>query len=253
MPRRTAAGVESAGGTGNGSRTRTGHYDGPREPLRVIGYARCSTGDQVNGYSLGAQRELMEKWCADHGAELVTVFIDVMSSRRVERLVGREAAIAAVEAFNDAATEKEPETALLVRRLDRASRSVIDGALFIQRARDNGWRLLGVDGTDSADEDQDLAIGAKLLVAQEERRLISSRTKEGLARAKANNRYPGPKPRVPGHIAERIREEREAGQTFREIARGLDADGIPTPGEAKKWRADTVEGVYRRVTERSGS
>lgn len=242
MTRRTAAGEESAGGTGNRSRTRTGHYAGPDALLRVIGYARVSTDEQAKGWGLPAQRELMEKWCADHGAELVAFFIDVMSSRRIARLVGREGAVAAVEAG--------AARVLLVRALDRASRSVLDGAGLIERAKANGWRLVGVDGTDSADENQELAINARLMVAQEERKLISRRTKEALARVKAQGKHLGRPPNVPGHIAAQIVERREKdSKSYRAIAADLDAAGEPTPGGAAKWRADTVREVYRRVAE----
>lgn len=214
-------------------------------PLRVLGYARVSTGEQANGWGLPAQRAEMERWCEANGAELVTIFIDVMTSRRVDRLVGREAAVAAIEAG--------AADAMLVRALDRASRSIGDGALLLDRARRQGWRVLGVDGVDSADEDQELNINAKLMVAQEERRLISRRTREGLARARAAGRRPGPKPNVPGHVAERIVAEREKGTSYRRIAQALDAAGEPTPGGAPNWRADTVRDIYLRMSTSDGT
>ncbi|MGE5828229.1 MAG: recombinase family protein [Micromonosporaceae bacterium] len=88
----------------------------------------------------------------------------------------------------------------------------------------------------------------KIAVAQEERRLISRRTKEGLARARAEGKTLGRPSQVPREIAERIVTDRSNGTSFREIAAALDADGIPTPGGASRWRPATVAGIYARLT-----
>lgn len=213
--------------------------------IRLVGYARCSTDEQANGYSLAAQRAEMERWAEANGAEVVAFFIDVMSTRRVDRLVGRDAAMTAVEAYQEA--DGETETALLVRALDRATRSMIDGGNLLTRARANGWRLLSVDGVDSDDEDQSTAVDTRLFVAQVERDLISRRTKEGLARAKANGKQLGKRPNVKVSTALRIQALRDDGLSFARIAKVLDEADIATPGTSTRWRAATVQNIWERT------
>lgn len=237
--RSRVASRDSAGGTARRYRTTSDQTAAVSDRLRVIRYARVSTDEQANGWGLPAQREVMDRWCDVQNAETAAFFIDVMTTRRVDRLLGREAAIAAIEAG--------AAGVLLIRSLDRASRSVADGALLIERAKSNGWRVLGCDGTDSADDDQELANNARLLVAQEERRLISRRTKEGLERARANGRMGGRRSTVPGHVAQRIVELRGKGGSFRTIAATLDADGIATPGGSPSWRPAAVRDIYLRA------
>lgn len=222
------------------SRTATMRADSD-QAVRVVGYARVSTDEQANGWGLPSQREQMERWCEANGAELVTIFLDVMTTRRVDRMVGREGAVAAVEAGI--------APVLLVRALDRASRSMVDGIGLMLRAQDNGWRLLGVDGTDSADPDQELPNNARLMVAQEERRLISRRTKDGLERARAAGKQIGRVSTVPDSVAIRIGEEREAGSSFATIAANLDADNVPTPRGSALWRPAAVRDIYNRHKE----
>ena len=58
-----------------------------------------------------------------------------------------------------------------------------DGAKLVADAKAEGWRLVGLDGTDS-DTVSQLVAHARLLVAEEERELISKRTKQGLIKAR---------------------------------------------------------------------
>jgi hypothetical protein len=51
---------------------------------------------------------------------------------------------------------------------------------------------------------------------------------------------------VPTEIAKRIRDERSAGRTLRQIAASLDADGIPTAHGGARWWPSVVRGILRR-------
>lgn len=233
-----------------GPQRRTATYDGPEDgpTRRAVGFARVSTVSQANGWGLPAQRAEMERWCEANGYDLLTIFIDVMTSRRVDRLHGREAAVAAVEAFAmaDAIANNGAETVLLVNAMDRASRSIIDGAMLTERARSNGWRLLGVDGTDSADDNQKMPNNQRLAFAEYERDQISKRTKEGLKRARAAGKQLGRRSTVPDAVICRILDDREAGKSFPEIAEALTEAGIPTPRSSERWRPAAVRDIYNR-------
>lgn len=209
-------------------------------PLRVIGYVRVSTDEQGrDGHGLRAQIDVMRAWCTAQGFDLVTVVPDVVSTRRTHAMIGRAAAVAAIEAG--------AADALLIRAIDRVTRSVQDGAALLQACASAGVRILSYDRYDSADEETQLTANIKIAVAQEERRLISRRTREGLARARADGKTLGRVSTVPLDVLDRIRTERERGNTYRLIAADLDAAGIPTPGGSPRWRAAAVRDLYNRT------
>ncbi len=135
-----------------------------------------------------------------------------------------------------------------MRALDRASRSVLDGARLLEEGGDAGVRVLSCDGYDSADEETQFTGNIKIAVAQEERRLISRRTREGLARARAEGKTLGRQSIVHPHVMYRIWEARGRDESYASIAAGLDSDGIPTPGGSAKWRPAAVRDIYRRTT-----
>jgi DNA invertase Pin-like site-specific DNA recombinase len=181
----------------------------------------------------------MKRWCGANGAELVAFHVDVISTRRTDRMIGRESAVTAVEAG--------AADALLVRAVDRASRSVLDGAALIEAAAVSGVRLISCDGYDSADEETQLTANIKVAVAQEERRLISRRTREGLARAKAAGVPLGRKSTVPPDVARLIAAARSRGKPYKTIAANLDKAGIPTPGGSPTWRPAAVRDIALRA------
>jgi DNA invertase Pin-like site-specific DNA recombinase len=54
--------------------------------VKVVGYVRVSTKEQEEeGYSIPAQRELVEKFCKDRGYKLLKVFQDVESGGKQDR------------------------------------------------------------------------------------------------------------------------------------------------------------------------
>lgn len=147
------------------------------EALRVIGYVRVRTAKQSeNGHGLGAQMQALQQFCVQRGYELLTMTSDVVSGSASDRMYGRATAIAGLEAGI--------ADALLVRALDRATRDQLDGAKLFKRAEQNGWRLLDCEGADSGNHDQRVTADVRIAVAAEEKRKISARTREGLAKAR---------------------------------------------------------------------
>ncbi len=133
---------------------------------RYVAYYRVSTAKQErSGLGLAAQREIVEKFAAAHG-ELINGFVEIESGRNNSREI-------LWQAIREA---KALGATLLIARLDRFSRRVS----FIASVMEQGIRLT-VAEMPHATEFQ-LHIFAAL--AQEERRLISERTKAALAQAK---------------------------------------------------------------------
>ena len=180
----------------------------------------------------------MAQWCIDHGHELLTITADVVSGGKVAGMHGREVAIAALE--HDLAD------ALLVRALDRASRDRLDAAKLMKRAEDYGWRLLDCDGADSSDSAQRFKVNVTLDMAEEERRKIGVRTKEGLARARREGKQLGRPRQISKSVERRIKVLAGQGLSAKAIAQRLTDDGIPTARGGTDWNYSTVRGVLAR-------
>jgi DNA invertase Pin-like site-specific DNA recombinase len=138
---------------------------------------------------------------------------------------------------------------LVVAKLDRLSRSIVNAADIIERAHTQGWSLvvldLGVDLTTAAGR----MVAMNLVnFAQYERELISERTKAGLAAKKARGERLG-RPRVaPPGVVRRIVMDRNAGYTYERIARALATEGILSPLGKATWQASTVRRIYASAT-----
>jgi DNA invertase Pin-like site-specific DNA recombinase len=156
-------------------------------------------------------------------------------------MYGREVAIAAIETG--------VADALLVRALDRATRSQLDHASLFERAQRHGWRLMDCDGADSGDPSQRLTADVRNAVAAEERRKISERTKEGLAKARRQGKTLG-RPPVdldPKVLSRIVRMSTRDGLSPNKIAQRLTEQNVPTPGGGARWYATTVSDVLKRA------
>lgn len=208
--------------------------------MKVIGYVRLSKGS-ANGHSLDGQRESIQTWAKANGHELVTVVAEVASAKTPHKLAGRRLAIAAIKAGM--------ADGLVVRDLDRVTRSIIDGADLLEDAKLNDWRLLGaVDGLDTGDPEQEFSTNIKIAVAQEERRKIARRTKDGLATARRNGQKLGKPKQINPELEARIVRLARKGNSGYKIAQRLTAEGIPTPQGKTTWSPSVVRDVIARNT-----
>jgi DNA invertase Pin-like site-specific DNA recombinase len=107
--------------------------------------------------------------------------------------------------------------ALVVTKVDRLARSVVAAADIMQAAQQQGWSLIILDlGMDLSTPSgkamaQMLAVFAEL---ERERERISTRTKEGLAAARAKGKRIGRPSSIPTDVRRRIVLAREAGASF---------------------------------------
>lgn len=207
--------------------------------MKVIGYVRLSRDEKGNGHSLDGQRESIAQWCKGNGHDLVTVVCEVASAKRYDKLHGRKLAIAGIKAGM--------AEAMVVRDLDRATRSTLDGADLLEDAKINEWRLLGaVDGLDTGDEEQEFTINVRIAVAQEERRKLARRTRDGLATARRNGKVIGKPRQVPADVEARIVRLAKKGNSGYAIAKRLTAEGVPTPQGGTAWSPSVVRDVIKR-------
>jgi DNA invertase Pin-like site-specific DNA recombinase len=211
--------------------------------VRVVGYARVSTDEQAaTGASLTAQRDEIAQEAARRGWDVVAVHEDGGTSART--LDGRPGLSAALRSA--AAGDAD---ALVVTKLDRLSRSLIDFAGLLERARREGWAVIALDlGVDTTTPAAELVANVMAAVAQWERRAIGERTRAALAVRRRDGVRLGRPPVVGPVIRARVVSERAAGRTFRAIAAQLTADGIPTAHGGASWGGETIRQLCRQET-----
>lgn len=86
--------------------------------------------------------------------------------------------------------------------------------------------------------------GTKLIPVDELERLIAERRRPARASARPIDRG---RPRVlSAEVVDHIRSQREAGRTLRQIATGLNHQGVPTAHGGAQWWPSTIRAVLRR-------
>ena len=134
---------------------------------KYIAYYRVSTKQQGNsGLGLEAQKEAVRSF-TDCNNCVVAQYQEIESGKNDNR----------IELQKAIAHAKTENATLLIAKLDRLSRN----AAFIFSLRDSKVDFVCADMPDA----NTLTIGIMALLAQQERELISSRTKAALARRKA--------------------------------------------------------------------
>jgi DNA invertase Pin-like site-specific DNA recombinase len=204
---------------------------------RVLAYLRVSTDEQRgSGAGLEAQRTAILAECQRRGWHLVDVIEDAGYSARDLKRPGVQLALDLLK--------QGRADALIVAKLDRLSRSMLDFASIMVTAQKQQWGLIALDcAVDTTTPAGEAMAHVLATFAQFERRLISERTKDALAAKRAQGVRLGRPPRLPQRVVNRIIREREAGATLAAIANGLNNDGVTTAQQGKRWYPSTVRAV----------
>jgi DNA invertase Pin-like site-specific DNA recombinase len=202
-----------------------------------VAYTRVSTTEQADsGAGLGAQRAAIDAAAQARGWSIVARFEDGGISGSSLNRPGLTEALATLESGR--------ASALVVAKLDRLSRSLMDFSALMERARRKGWALVALDlGVDTTTPAGEMLANVLASFAQYERRIIGQRTKDALAERRRQGVRLG-RPRVMDEeVVARIVAEREAGHTLAFIADHLNADGVPTARGGRRWYDSTVRSV----------
>lgn len=206
---------------------------------KFVGYYRVSTNSQgKSGLGLAAQQTKVASYTLETGT-LIAEFCDIQSGRDNER----------TELHKALSLAKRVGAKIIIARLDRFSRRVS----FIAGILEQGIGLVCAEMPHASDFQ--LHIFAAL--AQEERRLISERTKAALAEAKRRGKILGLNGKVlaaknrmaADDFAASLRSKMDAGllgRSYSEIARHLNDAGITTV-TGKQFYAQTVKNYITRV------
>ena len=205
---------------------------------RVVAYVRVSSGEQAaSGLGMAAQRAAIEAEAGRRGWTIVAWREDAgVSGKSLDR-PGLSAALADVEEGRAAA--------LVVAKLDRLSRSLLDFAGLMDRSWKAGWAIVALDlGVDTTTAQGELMASVFSSFAQFERRLIGQRTKSALAVKSAQGVKLGRPRMLPDEVVARIVRLHDAGEGWTAIARMLNADDVPTAQGGAAWHPTTVRYVY---------
>jgi DNA invertase Pin-like site-specific DNA recombinase len=207
--------------------------------VRALGYVRVSTVGQAVGLSFEAQERAISSEVARRGWGLIDVVTETRSGKSVSGRPRLQEALALLSAGE--------ADALVVARLDRLARSLIDLLTLMQRAEREGWQLVclspTVDMTDPFGQCMAQVAGA---FAELERKLIGLRQRESVAARKAAGTYRPPAKRISDEAEQRIAHLVEEGMSFRGIARQLTLEGFAAPGGAT-WHPRSVGRIAARL------
>ena len=178
---------------------------GQNRAMRHLGYTRVSTASQDAQLQLDA--------LVDSGVQKRDVFSDVTSGSRtaIER-PGMKRLMDYIE----------PGDTVVVWRIDRLGRSLVDVLNTVNLLRDKGVKIRSLsDGIDPETTSGRLMLGMLATLAEYERELITERVNAGIAAAKQNGTRFGRPPVDPAVIAEKLviaQDARRKGRTAAEAA-----------------------------------
>jgi DNA invertase Pin-like site-specific DNA recombinase len=219
-----------------------------------VAYCRVSTARQgKSGLGLEAQRDAVQSYLNGGQWSLVGEFTEVESGKKADR-PELARALQACRVYG---------AKLVIAKLDRLSRD----AHFLLGLEKAGVDFVAADMPHA----NRLTVGIMAMVADEERRMISHRTKVALAAAKkrgiklggnrgakltATARKAGRDSQADdarsraADLAPIIRELQQNGITsFNGIAKAFEERGIPTPRGGSKWSATQIARIAERLQE----
>ena len=215
---------------------------------RAVAYYRVSRQMQArSGLGLDAQRHDVERYARNHNLALVESFFEVETGTSKRQRVEIHKAIAAAQ---------RADAVLLIGKLDRLARSVA----FTSNLMESGVNFVAVDMPDA----NRLTVHIMAALAEHEARLISQRTRDALAQAKARGTRLGrpenlgrgdrlkgasvnaARARQAGrHVYGYAKVLRDEGWSFGRIAARLNAEGFVTR-RGSTWHPMQVKRVLER-------
>ena len=201
----------------------------------LVGYVRTSTEDQAA--SLTVQEAAIRAECAHRGWSLLRIECDKLSGKNTER-PGLQRAL-------ESCRNSEAQ-GIVVSKLDRLSRSIMDFGKLLQEARKLHYNIVALDfGLDLSTPQGKLVANLLMSVAEWEREVIGQRIKEALAVKRAEGVRLGRPESIDPPLRRRIRSLRTRGWTLQRICDRLNAEEIPTAQGGDTWRPSSLQSLLR--------
>lgn len=207
---------------------------------RMVGYLRVSTDQQADsGLGIEAQRSAISAE-AERRGWTVDFVTEIASGKRADN---RELLIDTLDRL-----DRGDFDGIVVSRLDRLARSVLDFATIRSRAERRGWSVVALDvNVDTSTPSGSMMASVVAAFAEYERRIIGIRTSEALRRLREAGKPYG-RPGISDTVRDRIIEAHRSGESLNAIARSLNADGVPTAQGGARWYPATVRKIVNRET-----
>lgn len=219
---------------------------------KFVLYYRVSTQRQgQSGLGLEAQQQQAMHYLQQVGGQAVEEFVEIESGRKEDR-PQLQKAIELCQAW---------DATFLVAKFDRLSRD----AHFLLGLQKAGIKFIAADNPQA----NELTVGILALVAQQEAKAISERTKAALAAAKARGvklggfkgyyldhkdrqRSTEARSQKANHKAMRLkpildRVNPDGSLSLGKVADVLNVEGVPTMSGKGQWNSKSVQRVYQRL------
>src|SRR3954470_6209108 len=203
------------------------------QDARYLAYLRVSTSEQADSRAgIEAQRtailaESKRRGWSEASLEWIE---DAGYSGKDTRRPGLRLALDALK--------RGDATALVVAKMDRLSRSLLDFTTIMATAQREGWALIALDSPADTSTPTGEAMASILATfSQLERRLIGQRTREALAVKRSEGVRLGRPRSLPPRVVARVARERDEGRSFRAIANDLNNERVPTAQGGARWHA----------------
>jgi site-specific DNA recombinase len=223
--------------------------------MRVVGYCRVSTDEQVsNGVSLDAQEEKIRAYCKAKDWDLVEVIRDEGLSAKNLNRAGLQSILSRVSKRNG----KRGFDGILVCKLDRITRSVGDLAYLNKLFEANKVAFISIqEAVDTSTASGRLFHNIIACLSEWERGVISERTRDALRHKRSNGQLAGEVPYgyevaedgktlvpIPNEqeILKTILSLRESSMSYRKIAGQLNAMRVATK-KGHQWLTESVRSV----------
>lgn len=207
-------------------------------------YARVSTQMQVNdGMSLGAQERDLRRAAELAGYTEVELLRE--EGRSGKSIQGRPVLREALDRL-----DRGDAAAIFVTRIDRLARSTKDFLNIVDRASANDWRIVMLDlNLDTSTPHGRFTVTIMSALAEMERAIIAERQKDvHRDRREKGLKWGvdlGPKRKISDELYAQMKDYRDRGMSYRQIADRLNKDGVKTAFD-KKWHPKTVQNYLNK-------
>ena len=185
--------------------------NGPKTAeIRAISYRRVSTDEQADsGLGLGAQAAAIAKTIDARGWTVT----DELTDAGISGSTPPSSRPALNQALQQLAAGDAD--ALVVAKLDRATRSVADLCYLLDLADKQSWDFIALDlGIDTSTPMGRAMAQMAGVFSELERKMIGQRTSDALQALKANGHKLGRPIELPQHVRQRITDEHAAGRSL---------------------------------------
>lgn len=202
----------------------------------LVPYRRVSTREQADrGAGLAAQRTMIDMGLRMRDRRVLTW--DCVDKGKSGKDMKREGLVTALNIVG-----RGEAGGIVVSKLDRLSRSLLDFANLMARADKEGWNLVALDlGVDLATNEGKMIAQIMAVFAEWERNRIIQRTNEGLAEKRLEGVRFGRRSVIDADLLVAIAGMYQIEGSFGAVSRWLNDAGTPTVHGGRQWYPATVQ------------